>query len=96
MLEPNEIMDGLRNKFKAIISINKTYREKNQILQEELEKLNTKITEQELKINEIDGKYESISLAEAFSASEEDVQEAKLKVNKIVREIDKCIALLNN
>ena len=96
MSESKEIIDGLRNKFKAIISINEGYREKNKYLQEELEKLNSKIAEQELKINEINGKFESISIAETFLASGKDTQEAKLKVNKIVREIDKCIALLNN
>ena len=96
MSESKEIIGGLRNKFNAIISINEGYREKNQGLQEQLEKLNLKIAEQELIIDEINGKFESISLAEAFSASGTDAQEARLKVNKIVREIDKCIALLNN
>ncbi len=95
MSESKEIIGDLRNKFKAIISMNEGYREKNQILQEEIEKLNSKITGQELKINELNGKYESTDLAKAFSASGEDSQEAKLKVNQIVREIDKCIALLN-
>lgn len=95
MSESKEIISDLRNKFKAIISMNEGYREKNQILQEEIEKLSSKIAGQELKIDELNGKYESIGLAEAFSASGEDSHEAKLKVNKIVREIDKCIALLN-
>ena len=35
------------------------------------------------------------TIAKALIGSEEDSHEAKQKINRIVREIDKCIALLN-
>jgi hypothetical protein len=37
---------------------------------------------------------EKLKLAKAFTSSD-DSKDAKLQISKIVREIDKCIALLN-
>ncbi len=95
MSDSNEIINKLRQKILEIVSLTDSCKEENRLLKEENGKLNSRISEQELTINELNGKYNSISLAEAFAASPDDSREAKLKVNKIVREIDKCIALLN-
>mgnify|MGYP006939912782 CR=1 FL=1 len=35
-------------------------------------------------------------VANAISGSSDDSYEAKMRINQLVREIDKCIALLNN
>ncbi len=40
-------------------------------------------------------KNKQLQLAEAFKASSTDTNDAKMKIGRIVREIDKCIALLN-
>lgn len=40
-------------------------------------------------------KYENLKLARAFEAGYKDSRPARLKINKLVREIDKCMALLN-
>ena len=37
-----------------------------------------------------------MQLGDAFKASSEDVKEAKKKIARIVREIDKCISMLND
>lgn len=39
--------------------------------------------------------YENLKIAKVFSASDDDKKDAKQMINKIVREIDKCIAQLN-
>ena len=95
MTETNEIVGSLKNKFKDLILLYDKSKETSQGLQEENERLRNKITEQESIIDELTGKYDSISLAKAFETSGEGTTEARLKVNKIVREIDNCIALLN-
>ena len=43
----------------------------------------------------LEKKYENMKLARMLVASEEDNKDAKNKIQKLVREIDKCIALLN-
>jgi len=40
-------------------------------------------------------KYENLKLAKIYEAGYNDTRVAKQRINKILREIDKCIALLN-
>ena len=95
MTETNEIGGSLKKSFRNLISLYDKSKEISQGLQEENEKLRNKIEEQESIIDELTGKYDSISLAKAFETSSKGTTEARLKVNKIVRDIDNCIALLN-
>jgi len=53
------------------------------------------LKEKEQLLGEIEGKYNQQQLAKAVLASSGDNHDAKIKVNRIVREIDQCIALLN-
>ena len=58
--------------------------------------LTEKVIVLENKLEELNKKYENLKIAKVLSSVPgEDVHETKLQVNKIVREIDKCIALLN-
>ncbi len=61
-------------------------------------KLNSLIKEKELlavNYTELEQKFNKLKTAKTISTSSKDVQEAKLRINKIVREIDKCIGMLN-
>ncbi len=91
----NNIITDLRNNLKQIINFYQTKKEENRELKEENEKL--KITVHTLKRETDDNhiKYENILLAKTFTEASGSSHEAKIKVNRIVREIDKCIALLN-
>lgn len=44
----------------------------------------------------LNDRYENLKVAKAFTEGETGNTEAKQKINKIVREIDTCIALLNS
>ena len=46
-------------------------------------------------IKDLEEKNKKLQLAEAFKGSSADTNDAKLKIGRIVKEIDKCIALLN-
>jgi predicted nucleic acid-binding Zn-ribbon protein len=49
----------------------------------------------EEKIKELEIKYERIKLSGALLGGTENALEAKKKINELVREIDRCVALLN-
>lgn len=49
----------------------------------------------EASMGELSNKYNNLKLAQGISMSEEERRNAKLRYTKLVREIDKCIALLN-
>jgi predicted nucleic acid-binding Zn-ribbon protein len=59
------------------------------------EELKRALQERDGRIKELELKYERIKLAEAFLGEGENTQEAKRKINELVREIDRCVALLN-
>jgi len=54
------------------------------------------IKEKELIIEDIEFKYKSLLNAREISHKLEGNDNAKAKINTLVREIDKCIALLND
>ena len=61
----------------------------------EVEWLKGKIEERELEIESLKKQQETKQLADTFLVTSGNTQEARVKINKIVREIDNCIALLN-
>jgi predicted nucleic acid-binding Zn-ribbon protein len=59
------------------------------------EDLINKLQERELNIKELEKKYERSKLSGALLGEGENASEAKRKITELVREIDKCVALLN-
>jgi predicted RNase H-like nuclease (RuvC/YqgF family) len=92
----DEIFDSLRQRIKAIISRYDDQRGQNNALKEKNLQLTERITILENKLEELNKRYENLKIAKVLSSVPgEEVHETKLQVNRIVREIDKCIALLN-
>jgi archaellum component FlaC len=91
-----EIFTSLRQRIKSIVSLYENQKSKNNALHDKNLELTERVTLLEHKLEELDKKYENLKIAKVLSSVPgEDVHETKLQVNKIVREIDKCIALLN-
>jgi predicted nucleic acid-binding Zn-ribbon protein len=59
------------------------------------EALKTMIQEREDRIRELEIKYERVKLSGALLGEGENAAEAKKKITDLVREIDRCVALLN-
>lgn len=53
------------------------------------------LQERETRIKELEIKYERVKLSGALLGESEHANEAKKKITELVREIDKCVALLN-
>lgn len=45
-------------------------------------------------LNQMNQRYDSLKMARTITAASVDVETAKLKLSKLVREVDKCIGLL--
>ena len=69
--------------------------QKNKVLQEELEKLKDQIELMEAEGLELGRNNEQLKIANQLLSGKDENQEAKQKINSLIREIDKCIALLN-
>jgi chromosome segregation ATPase len=86
----------LRNNFKKIIHQYEAKKEEARNLKLQIETLEQQISSLKEENREFKSKYESTSITKAFIDASGSNHDAKIKVNRIVREIDKCIALLNN
>jgi len=67
----------------------------NNKLKEEIKKLTVEIEQKDKENKQLENKYESLKLAKIIAPSSTDSHDAKIKLNRIVREIDRCISLLN-
>ncbi|MDR2650928.1 MAG: hypothetical protein LBC68_01250 [Prevotellaceae bacterium] len=86
----------LKKKIERLISLYETTNsEKNAVIKEKAE-LQAIISERNNKINELEKRIEILQLVNAFKVGSADEREAKQKIERIVREIEKCIAMLNN
>ena len=59
------------------------------------ENLKADLQEREEKIKELEIKYERVKLSGALLGEGENAPEAKNKISELVREIERCVALLN-
>ena len=69
-------------------------REKQQFIEEQTQ-MKEQIRFLTLQNEELVKKQEDLKFAKLLLGADEDPHDAKIKINRIVREIDKCIALLN-
>jgi hypothetical protein len=90
-----EIIPELREKIEKLINLYEKEKEKNIELSSKNISLREEIKTKEQDCQTVQTKYDNLRLAKTVSATSEDSHEAKIKINRMVREIDKCIALLN-
>ena len=79
---------------KLIAKLNQLQLEKLD-LQKNNDTLNAGLKEQEKKIIALQDKVKLMNISKSVDTNKEDVKATRLKINEYVREIDKCIALLN-
>ena len=53
------------------------------------------VSQKQSEIEDMRARFEQLKLAKTLAGSQEDIKNTKTRVDGILREIDKCIALLN-
>ena len=79
---------------KLIGKCNQLTAEKNSLSQSN-DALNAQLQEKEKQIVALQDKVKLMNISKSVDTTKEDVKATRLKINEHVREIDKCIALLN-
>jgi len=92
--EQNTVVDELKQKIESLIELYETSKQNVSHLQEENNKLKNQIKQKDTELANLKEKYSRLELAKSI-ASSETTHDAKIKINRIVREIDNCISLLN-
>ena len=93
--EQAEILEGIRQKIRSLKVRFEEQHDENVRLKQQYEDLKKSVQQKQLMINELEQKNQKLSLVRGITTDGEESQEARIQINKIVREIDKCIALLN-
>ena len=65
------------------------------LLMKEKAELSDQLLQKNKEVESLEVKMNTLKLAKSISGTNNDMHDAKIKVSNLVREIDKCIALLN-
>jgi hypothetical protein len=88
------LVSGIEYKLRKLIKRHQAILEESNSQTNEILELKLKIDQQKLIIKQLEEKINVLKLAKTLETKEGNV-EAKLKINELVREIEKCIGLLN-
>ncbi|MFL2570867.1 MAG: hypothetical protein ACJ0QL_03180 [Parvicellaceae bacterium] len=89
-------IDEIKKKFQVLIKENQELANQNQSMKDQLNSINANEQNMVNEINELKEKYKILKMSKKLDGQEtENSTELKLKINEMVKEIDKCIALLN-
>ena len=93
--EQTEIFEGIKQKIQSVKVRLKAQQEENTRLKQQFADLQKAVQQKQLLIEELEQKNQKLALVKGILAEGEGTQDARIQINRIVREIDKCIALLN-
>ena len=90
-----DTFEQLQTRIRQVVELYQTERTENEQLKKKSIELEERLKLDDNRLIDLEDKYNKLKISKALIASSNDVHDAKLKVNRMVREIDKCIALLN-
>ncbi|NVN96262.1 MAG: hypothetical protein HXX18_13390 [Bacteroidetes bacterium] len=88
------LVSGIEFKLRKLIEQNNQLKIENAQLLKTQEELNNLIENQKIIINKSQEKYKVLKIAKSLESSTNSFDQ-KIKINEILREVDKCIGLLN-
>lgn len=93
--DPQIVFNALNYKIHQLLSVCDQMKHERHLLQVKITEYDVQIADLNRQLQELEEKNKKLQLARAFETSGIDTRDAKLKIGRIVREIDKCMALLN-
>ncbi len=96
MAEVENIYNEINQKIDRLIAKHEALKQENQLLKEKLNETTTVVKEKDQVIDKLNEQIKVLSMAKSLSGDSGANKDMKLKINELVREIDKCISLLNN
>ena len=91
-----ELVDLLEDKLTRLILNQEQLKEENRRLKQSEKMLLDKVEQQNLFVRDLEDKYQSLKVANAIVGNKEDKHLTKIKINTLIREIDKCIVQLSD
>lgn len=85
----------LERKLKTLLSNYEFLKKENDILLQNINNLEHQILEKTQLIEVLNEKYNTLKIAKTINGGNTNTKDTKLKINTLIREIDKCITELN-
>ena len=89
------IIQNIVDKLEKLVKNYKNLQLENSKLQKDNDTLKVRLQEKEDSIVNLQDKVKLINISKSIDTDKDGVKATRLKINEYVREIDKCIALLN-
>ena len=88
------IVEGLKTKIATLISRYETLRGQNETLAAQLEACRAELSDKEDKLKQQKQKLDNLQLTLAFTGAGGDKSEAKRKIARLIKDVDKCMEML--
>lgn len=88
-------LDQVLDRTQKLVELSKALQEQNDLVNLENQSLKVALESSETKRKEMEEKLRVVKLAKSLEGTSEKTLDIKQKINEFVREIDKCIVLLN-
>lgn len=89
------LVDNLEDKISLLVDKYRVMKTEVASLTKKNEKLSNDLLETKDKMLKLEESYNTLKVSKVLEHSGSDLNSTKLKINELMREIDKCIALLN-
>ena len=89
-----EAVDLVENKLKILLENYNFLKEENDLLYGKLTVLENQNAKEKQLLSELENKYQTLKIAKTIEGSGTNTKDTKLKINSLIKEIDKCIIQL--
>ncbi len=93
--DQKKLLAEFETKVRKLMFTCQTLQTENKELMRQLLEKEEEIQIAKNEISSLNTKYENLKIARIISVKQDDINGAKQRLSKLVREVDKCIALLN-
>ena len=89
------VVASLEGKIEKLVDLHHRTKKELSALQTQHNHLTQTVSQQKQNIKDLEDRSKVLKLSKSLSNNNENTTELKLKINELIREVDKCIALLN-
>ena len=93
-MNADQLISSIELKIRNLIEQQKSIKEENNYLKQQKEKITKTLEVQKSIITDLENKYRVLKVSKALEINTGS-KDVKKKITELVREIDKCISLLN-
>ena len=93
--EDKKLIKAFEAKLRQFMFLYNQLEQENSLLIQELADKDKQIAQLEVSKKELEVKFTNLKMARTISLYDKDIKDAKQRLTSLVREVDKCIALLN-